>query len=187
MDVGQVAALGAALRLGEDSLLLLQQQRVTGAHLLAMREGALLERLGVRPVDALALLQAVERARSGGPKTVRLAPSEAAPAVAALWQTFEAQQELAEFLARVGAAGLRRGGSQVLTSRLKQVRARREGCEAACHLGTLRSLRSPVPLSPPLDHTGAHPSLNSPPRSSLRASCTRLSFWAQGALRQTWR
>ena len=130
MDMREVMMLGTALHLGEDSLVLLRQQRVTGAHLLAMREGALLERLGMRPMDALALLQAVERARSGGPKTVRLAPSEAAPA-AALWQTFEAQQELAEFLARMGAAGLRRGGSRVLSSRLTQVRARRERREAA--------------------------------------------------------
>ena len=118
MDAAQVAApAGSALALGSAAQALLQARGVTGAALLCM-DLPRLEALGLPLAEAAALAGAVERARHGGPRTVRLMLGAGRQPVAA---TFDTPQELEAFLTRQGAAGLR-SSEQVLALRLSALR-----------------------------------------------------------------
>ncbi len=118
MDAAQVAAqAGSALALPSATQALLLARGVTGAKLLCM-DLPRLEALGLPLEEAAALLGAVESARHGGPRTVRLILGEGREPVTT---TFDTPRELEAFLTRQGAAGLRSSG-QVLTLRFSALR-----------------------------------------------------------------
>ena len=121
-------ALAARLpQLSEASLLALRAARLTGRRLLAMDAG-LLERSGLEPEDAQDVQGLVGQLRHGSPKTVLLHDMLGCQPEEALEASFATPQELLDFLARQGAAGLQHccsagsSSGRVLATRLQHVR-----------------------------------------------------------------
>ncbi len=129
LDAAQAAsALAARLPLlSAASLLALRTARVSGRRLLAMDAGQL-ERSGLEPADAQEVHGLVGLLRHGGPRTVLLHGLLRDQPEEALEASFATPQELLDFLARQGAAGLQHccsagsSSGRVLATRLQHVR-----------------------------------------------------------------